>query len=113
MPKICLTLSLGAAGLIGHTQPRRIAARSVATRIAAELGTTVGGRVGYKVRFSDRTGPGTVIKLMTDGALLAETQSDRHLDQYEVIILDEAHERSLNIAFCWVISSCYCPGGPI
>jgi len=71
----------------------------VATRIAAELGTTVGGRVGYKVRFSDRTGPDAVIKLMTDGILLAETQSDRQLDQYEVIILDEAHERSLNIDF--------------
>ena len=99
LPKICLALGLGAAGLIGHTQPRRIAARSVATRIAAELGTTVGGRVGYKVRFSDRTGPDAVIKLMTDGILLAETQSDRQLDQYEVIILDEAHERSLNIDF--------------
>jgi ATP-dependent helicase HrpA len=99
LPKICLSLGLGAAGLIGHTQPRRIAARSVATRIAAELGTTVGGQVGYKVRFSDRIGPETVIKLMTDGILLAETQSDRRLDQYEVIIIDEAHERSLNIDF--------------
>ncbi len=99
LPKICLSLGLGAAGLIGHTQPRRIAARSVATRIATELGTTVGGLVGYKVRFSDRTGPNAVIKLMTDGILLAETQSDRLLDQYEVIILDEAHERSLNIDF--------------
>ncbi len=99
LPKICLSLGLGAAGLIGHTQPRRIAARSVAARIAAELGTTVGGQVGYKVRFSDRTGPDALIKLMTDGILLAETQSDRQLDQYEVIILDEAHERSLNIDF--------------
>ncbi|KAB2927904.1 MAG: ATP-dependent RNA helicase HrpA [Candidatus Contendobacter sp.] len=99
LPKICLSLGLGAAGLIGHTQPRRIAARSVATRIAAELGTTVGGQVGYKVRFSDRTGPEALVKLMTDGILLAETQSDRQLDQYEVIILDEAHERSLNIDF--------------
>ncbi|MBK8752141.1 MAG: ATP-dependent RNA helicase HrpA [Candidatus Competibacteraceae bacterium] len=99
LPKICLALGYGAAGLIGHTQPRRIAARSVATRIAAELGTTVGGWVGYKVRFSDRTGPEAVVKLMTDGILLAETQSDRQLDQYEVIILDEAHERSLNIDF--------------
>ncbi len=99
LPKICLALGLGAAGLIGHTQPRRIAARAVATRIAAELGTTVGGQVGYKVRFSDRTGPDAVIKLMTDGILLAETQSDRQLEQYEVIILDEAHERSLNIDF--------------
>ncbi|MFO7641262.1 MAG: ATP-dependent RNA helicase HrpA, partial [Candidatus Competibacteraceae bacterium] len=75
LPKICLSLGLGAAGLIGHTQPRRIAARSVATRIAAELGATVGGQVGYKVRFSDRIGPDTVVKLMTDGILLAETQS--------------------------------------
>ncbi len=83
LPKICLTLGLGAAGLIGHTQPRRIAARSVAARIAAELGTTVGGQVGYKVRFSDRVGPDTVVKLMTDGILLAETQSDRQLDQYD------------------------------
>ena len=99
LPKICLSLGLGAAGLIGHTQPRRIATRSVAARIAAELGTTVGSQVGYKVRFSDRTGPDAAIKLMTDGILLAETQSDRQLDQYEVIILDEAHERSLNIDF--------------
>ncbi len=99
LPKICLALGFGAAGLIGHTQPRRIAARSVATRIAAELGIPIGGAVGYQVRFSDRTGPDTAIKLMTDGILLAETQSDRALTQYEVIILDEAHERSLNIDF--------------
>ncbi len=99
LPKICLSLGLGAAGLIGHTQPRRIAARSVATRIAAELETGLGGAVGYQVRFADRTGPDTAIKLMTDGILLAETQSDRALTQYEVIILDEAHERSLNIDF--------------
>ena len=99
LPKICLSLGLGAAGLIGHTQPRRIAARSVAARIAAELKTAVGGQVGYKVRFSDRTGPNAFVKLMTDGILLAETQSDRPLEQYEVIILDEAHERSLNIDF--------------
>ena len=99
LPKICLSLGLGAAGLIGHTQPRRIAARSVATRIATELGTGLGGAVGYQVRFADRTGPDTAIKLMTDGILLAETQSDRDLTEYEVIILDEAHERSLNIDF--------------
>ena len=99
LPKICLSLGLGAAGLIGHTQPRRIAARSVAVRIAAELQTTVGGQVGYKVRFADRTGPNAAIKLMTDGVLLAETQGDRLLEQYEVLILDEAHERSLNIDF--------------
>lgn len=99
LPKICLSLGLGAAGLIGHTQPRRIAARSVATRIAAELGSPVGGPVGYKVRFSDRIGPQTQVKLMTDGILLAETRSDRWLEQYEVLIIDEAHERSLNIDF--------------
>ena len=99
LPKICLALGYGAAGLIGHTQPRRIAARAVATRIAAELGTAVGDVVGYKMRFSDRTAPQTVIKLMTDGILLAETQSDRRLEQYEVLIIDEAHERSLNIDF--------------
>lgn len=99
LPKICLSLGLGAAGFIGHTQPRRIAARSVAARIAQELNSEVGAAVGYKVRFSDRLGSNTVVKLMTDGILLAETQSDRYLDQYEVIILDEAHERSLNIDF--------------
>jgi len=99
LPQICLSLGLGAAGTIGHTQPRRIAARSVAARIAEELHTPLGGAVGYKVRFSDRVGPDTVIKLMTDGILLAETQGDRDLEQYEVIIIDEAHERSLNIDF--------------
>ena len=99
LPQICLSLGLGAAGMIGHTQPRRIAARSVAVRIAEELYTPLGGAVGYKVRFSDRVGPDTVIKLMTDGILLAETQSDRDLEQYEVILIDEAHERSLNIDF--------------
>lgn len=99
LPKICLALGYGAAGLIGHTQPRRIAARAVAARIAAELGASVGGLVGYKMRFSDRTAPETIVKLMTDGILLAETQSDRWLEQYEVLIIDEAHERSLNIDF--------------
>src|SRR3954469_8247855 len=82
LPKICLELGRGIDGLIGHTQPRRIAARSVAARIATELGTTVGGAVGYKVRFTDRVGPGTYVKLMTDGILLAETQGDRLLRQY-------------------------------
>lgn len=99
LPKICLSIGLGARGLIGHTQPRRIAARSVAQRIAEELETPLGAVVGYKVRFGDQTGPSTVVKLMTDGILLAETQGDRDLEQYEVIIIDEAHERGLNIDF--------------
>lgn len=99
LPKICLELGRGVAGLIGHTQPRRIAARTVAGRIAEELGTPLGQAVGYKVRFGDHTGPDTYIKVMTDGILLAETQTDRHLEQYDTIIIDEAHERSLNIDF--------------
>lgn len=102
LPKICLELGRGCAGLIGHTQPRRIAARSVAQRIADELGTPIGGpgaAVGYKVRFADKTSSGGYIKLMTDGILLAETQGDRGLNAYDTIIIDEAHERSLNIDF--------------
>lgn len=99
LPKICLELGLGVAGLIGHTQPRRIAARSVAARIAEELNVPLGREVGYKVRFADATSAQTYIKLMTDGILLAETQHDRWLDQYDTIIVDEAHERSLNIDF--------------
>jgi ATP-dependent helicase HrpA len=99
LPKICLELGRGVAGFIGHTQPRRIAARSVATRIAEELGSEVGKAVGYKVRFSDHVSPEGYIKLMTDGILLAETQQDRFLDQYDTLIIDEAHERSLNIDF--------------
>ncbi len=99
LPKICLELGRGVEGLIGHTQPRRIAARSVATRIAEELGVPLGREVGFKVRFADSTSPQTYIKLMTDGILLAETQHDRWLDQYDTIIVDEAHERSLNIDF--------------
>ena len=99
IPKICLEIGRGARGLIGHTQPRRIAARSVATRIAQELGTELGSAVGYKVRFTDHTRPDAYIKLMTDGILLAETQSDRTLAAYDTIIIDEAHERSLNIDF--------------
>jgi ATP-dependent helicase HrpA len=99
LPKICLGLGRGVAGMIGHTQPRRIAARSVAQRIAEELGSRLGELVGYKVRFGDKTGPGTFIKVMTDGILLAETQGDRNLDQYDTLIIDEAHERSLNIDF--------------
>ena len=99
LPKICLELGRGVAGLIGHTQPRRIAARSVAARIATELETDVGQAVGYQVRFQDRVGPNTYIKLMTDGILLAETQSDPQLLAYDTLIIDEAHERSLNIDF--------------
>ena len=85
--------------MIGHTQPRRIAARTVAARIAQELKTALGGAVGYKVRFHDRVGARTCIKLMTDGILLAETQGDPLLRAYDTIIIDEAHERSLNIDF--------------
>ena len=99
LPKICLAMGQGAGGLIGHTQPRRIAARSVASRIAEELGGETGGLVGYKVRFNDRTQADTQIKLMTDGILLAEIQRDRLLDAYDTLIIDEAHERSLNIDF--------------
>lgn len=99
LPKICLELGLGQNKLIGHTQPRRIAARTVAARIASELNSPLGTLVGYKVRFSDQTGPQTRIKLMTDGILLAETQQDSLLQAYDTIIIDEAHERSLNIDF--------------
>lgn len=99
LPKICLDAGLGVTGLIGHTQPRRIAARSVATRVADELNVPLGEAVGYKIRFHDDTSEKTFIKLMTDGILLAETQGDRFLDRYDAIILDEAHERSLNIDF--------------
>ncbi|MCB5190041.1 ATP-dependent RNA helicase HrpA [Methylobacillus arboreus] len=99
LPKICLELGRGVSGLIGHTQPRRIAARSVASRIAQELKSPLGETVGYKVRFNDRLSETTYIKLMTDGILLAETQGDRYLNAYDTIIIDEAHERSLNIDF--------------
>lgn len=99
IPKICLALGRGIDGLIGHTQPRRIAARTVAARIAEELNTTLGEQVGYKVRFNDQVSQHSYIKLMTDGILLAEMQKDRLLRQYDTIIIDEAHERSLNIDF--------------
>ncbi|MFZ2320587.1 MAG: DEAD/DEAH box helicase, partial [Pseudomonas sp.] len=99
LPKICLELGRGVHGLIGHTQPRRIAARSVATRVAEELNTPLGELVGYQVRFEDQSTDSTLIKLMTDGILLAETQHDRYLEKYDTIIVDEAHERSLNIDF--------------
>ncbi len=99
LPKLCLEAGLGVRGQVGHTQPRRIAARSLAARIAEELDTRVGEGVGFKVRFHDRVGADSHIKLMTDGILLAETQGDPLLLQYDAIILDEAHERSLNIDF--------------
>jgi ATP-dependent helicase HrpA len=99
IPKLCLAAGRGAAGMIGCTQPRRIAARAVARRVADELGTPLGGVVGYQVRFSDNVGDGTAIKFMTDGILLAEIQSDRWLSKYDTILIDEAHERSLNIDF--------------
>jgi len=99
LPKIALAAGRGRHGLIGHTQPRRIAARSVAERIAAELGEEVGQTVGYKVRFTEKATQDGFIKLMTDGILLAETQTDRFLNAYDTIIIDEAHERSLNIDF--------------
>ncbi|WP_425928568.1 ATP-dependent RNA helicase HrpA [Pseudomonas sp. NyZ201] len=99
LPKICLELGRGQFGLIAHTQPRRIAARSVASRVAEELGTPLGALVGYQVRFEDQSDANTLVKLMTDGILLAETQHDRFLERYDTIIVDEAHERSLNIDF--------------
>ena len=99
LPKLCLELGRGVRGLIGHTQPRRIAARTVAERIADELGSKLGETVGYTVRFTDRVGERTLIKVMTDGILLAEVQRDRWLSAYDTLIIDEAHERSLNIDF--------------
>jgi len=99
LPKICLELGRGVAGQIGHTQPRRIAARTVAERIADELGTEIGTVVGYKVRFTDKSSDSTLVKVMTDGILLAEMQRDRQLLRYDTLIIDEAHERSLNIDF--------------
>ncbi|AHG84345.1 ATP-dependent RNA helicase [Bibersteinia trehalosi USDA-ARS-USMARC-189] len=99
LPKMCLELGRGVKGLIGHTQPRRIAARSVATRIAEELKSELGETVGYKVRFNDQVSENSLVKLMTDGILLAEIQHDRYLNQYDTLIIDEAHERSLNNDF--------------
>ncbi|MGY0399914.1 MAG: ATP-dependent RNA helicase HrpA [Ostreibacterium sp.] len=99
IPQICLDIGLGARGKIAHTQPRRIAARTVASRIASELNTALGCEVGYKVRFDEKHGKDTTVLLQTDGMLLAEIQRDRFLNNYEVIIIDEAHERSLNIDF--------------
>jgi ATP-dependent helicase HrpA len=99
LPKICLQLGRGIAGQIGHTQPRRIAARTVAERIAEELGTQLGQVAGYKVRFTDKSGDATAVKLMTDGILLAEIATDPNLRRYDTLIIDEAHERSLNVDF--------------
>ncbi len=99
LPKMCLELGRGIQGGIGHTQPRRIAARTVAERVAEELGTELGEAIGYQVRFTERAGESTLVKLMTDGILLAEIQRDRLLRRYDTLIIDEAHERSLNIDF--------------
>jgi ATP-dependent helicase HrpA len=99
LPKLCLAAGRGVRGMIGHTQPRRLAARTIAERVAEELGSEVGGTVGYQVRFTDRVGERTLVKVMTDGILLNETQRDRQLLRYDTIIVDEAHERSLNIDF--------------
>ncbi|MFM7686869.1 MAG: DEAD/DEAH box helicase, partial [Actinomycetota bacterium] len=100
LPQLCLELGRGAQGrLIGHTQPRRVAARTIAERIAEELGTQLGNTVGYTVRFTDKVGDQTRVKVMTDGILLAEIQRDRMLRRYDTLIIDEAHERSLNIDF--------------
>ncbi len=99
IPKICMNSGRGIRGLIGHTQPRRIAARSVAARIAEEIGEQVGQQIGYQVRFTDNTSEQSRVKVMTDGILLAEVQHDRFLDRYDTLIIDEAHERSLNIDF--------------
>src|SRR6266542_2229345 len=99
IPKICLELGRGVRGMIGHTQPRRLAARTVAERIAEELGTELGETVGYAVRFTDKVSAGTLVKLMTVGILLAELQRDRMLRRYDTLIVDEAHERNLNVDF--------------
>src|SRR3954447_26367553 len=99
IPKICLGLGRGLHGMIGHTQPRRIAARSVAERIAEEVGRPLGETIGYQVRFTDHSSRDSLVKLMTDGILLAELQHDRMLSAYDTIIIDEAHERSLNVDF--------------
>ena len=113
LPKICLSLGYGEKGLIGHTQPRRIAARTVADRIASELNTPLGEGVGYQVRFTDNSSKSTRIKLMTDGVCyLLSFQNDRLLRKYEVIIIDEAHERSLNIDFLLGLLKTLCKKRP-
>jgi ATP-dependent helicase HrpA len=112
LPKICLELGRGVHGMIGHTQPRRIAARTVAERIAEELDRPLGETVGYQVRFTDHSSPDTLVKLMTDGILLAELQHDRMLSAYDTIIIDEAHERSLNVDFLLGYLKQLLPGRP-
>ncbi len=112
LPKICLAMGYGQRGQIAHTQPRRIAARTVANRIASELNTQLGEGVGYQVRFTDKSSADTRIKLMTDGVLLAEFQHDRRLSKYDVIIIDEAHERSLNIDFLLGLLKSLCKKRP-
>ena len=99
LPKMCLSAGLGAGAMVGHTQPRRVAARTVAQRLAEETGSTVGEDIGYSVRFGDRTSEKTLVRIMTDGLLLSEISKDRYLDNYDALIVDEAHERSLNIDF--------------
>src|SRR5690606_35956491 len=99
LPKLCLEAGRGRAGMIGHTQPRRVAARTIAERVADELGTSIGEAVGFTVRFDDRVGDDTVLRVMTDGVLLNELHRDRLLRRYDTLIVDEAHERSLNIDF--------------
>ncbi|GAA3182179.1 hypothetical protein GCM10020255_076720 [Rhodococcus baikonurensis] len=113
IPKICLELGRGVRGLIGHTQPRRLAARTVAERIAEELDTELGDAVGYTVRFTDQVSDRTYVKLMTDGILLAEIQRDRMLRRYDTLIIDEAHERSLNIDFILGYLAQLLPADPI
>ena len=112
LPKICLELGRGVTGQIGHTQPRRIAARTVSARIAEELGTELGATVGYQVRFNDNSSDETLVKLMTDGILLTEMQRDRRLLRYDTLIIDEAHERSLNIDFILGYLKRLLPGRP-
>src|SRR5690606_41159424 len=99
LPKLMLQLGRGTRGLIAHTQPRRVAARAIARRLSEEMNTELGREVGFKIRFSDHVSADSYIKVLTDGMLLAEAQNDRFLDQYDTIIIDEAHERSLNIDF--------------
>src|SRR6204780_4355705 len=112
IPKICLELGRGVAGQIGHTQPRRLAARTVAERIAEELGSPLGETVGYQVRFTDVSADDTLIKLMTDGIMLTELARDRRLSRYDTLIIDEAHERSLNIDFILGYLRQLLPRGP-